>query len=120
MRIATCLIAIAVFDAPALAGAQDPATPSPTDERRLTPAQVEAILADAEKKNSKPSAQLAPIDEVDVEPPPPPIHGEFGIGVGTGDYREIYGTGIYPLGNNGAAIFNFDLVDWGKHRGPPW
>jgi len=48
----------------------------------------------------------------------PPVHGEFGIGMGTGGYREIFGTGIIPMGMNGGAAFSFDFVDLGDRRYP--
>ena len=45
----------------------------------------------------------------------------LGFGVGTGGYREIFGTGIYPIGVDGVAALTFDFVDsgqagWGKPR----
>jgi hypothetical protein len=105
----------------ALAAAQAAADPAPAiSERRLTPEQVEAILAEAAAKREAAEKRApADIENIDLEPlPPPQIHGEFGIGMGTGGYREVFGTGIYPMGNDGAAIISLDFIDWGKRRYP--
>ncbi len=103
----------------ALAAAQSAADPAPAgSERRLTPEQVEAVLADAAAKReaSERRAQSTVAIE-DLDPMRvPPVHGEFGIGVGTGGYREIFGTGIYPMGTNGGAAISFDFVDFGDRR----
>ena len=103
----------------ALAAAQagtQPATSS--GEHRLTPEQIEAVLADAAKKREASERQSpAPIDIADLEPlRAPQVHGEFGIGAGTGGYREIFGTSIVPLGTSGGAAFSFDFVDFGNQN----
>jgi hypothetical protein len=105
----------------ALTAAQAAADPAPDgSERRLTPEQIEAVLAEAaarrEASQTRPSAT---VEIEDLEPMrSPPVHGEFGIGVGTGGYREIFGTSIVPMGTNGGAAFSFDFVDWGDRRYP--
>ena len=103
----------------ALAAAQVATDPAPaSSERRLSPEQVEAILAEAAAKREA-SEKRAPadIETLDLEPlPPPQLHGEFGIGMGTGGYREIFGSGIYPLGVDGVAAVTIDFVDWGNRR----
>lgn len=109
-------IMIAVIALAATQAATDPAPAS--SERRLSPEQVEAILAEAAAKREASEKQApADIETIDLEPlPPPQLHGEFGIGMGTGGYREIFGTGIYPLGVDGVAAVTFDFVDWGNRR----
>lgn len=103
----------------ALAAAQTAAEPAPTSgEHRLTPEQVEAVLAEAARKREA-SERRAPsmIDIPDLEPmSPPQVHGEFGIGAGTGGYREIFGSSIVPMGTNGGAAFSFDFVDFGNQN----
>lgn len=120
MRLASCMIAAAAILSPALALAEVPAAPaSPTDERRLTPEQVEAVLAEAAAKRhaaETPAPAAEPvIDDADL-PPIRDIHGELGVSIGTGGYREMFGTAVYPLGDDGVAAISLDLVDWGNRR----
>lgn len=120
MRVICRMAALAALIVPALASAQTPATPaSTTDERRLSAEQVEAVLADAAAKRAA-SAKHAPSDiaiaDGDLPPPPPQVHGKVGFGIGTGGYREAFGTAIYPLGDDGVAAISFDFVDWGGGR----
>ena len=119
MRPIALLIAAASLAWPAMAGAQDPVPASSTsDERRLTPQQVEAILAEAAAKREaaagRPTLE-SPDEEADA-PATPQVHGEVGFGIGTGGYREAYGTAIYPLGKEGVAAISFDMIDWGQRR----
>lgn len=102
----------------ALAAAQSAADAAPlASEHRLSPEQIETVLAEAEaKRKASESRAATAIDVADLEPlPPPQLHGEFGIGMGTGGYREIFGTGVYPLGTDGVAAISFDFVDLGNH-----
>jgi hypothetical protein len=123
MRLAGCMIAVAALIGPSMASAQVAATaPSTTDERRLTPEQIEAVLAEAAAKN-KAAEKHAPVEEeASIEDSDlrlaPQLHGEVGVSVGTGGYREIFGTGIYPLGTDGVAAISLDFVDWGNRRYP--
>ena len=101
----------------AIAAAQGAADPAPlASEHRLTPEQIETVLAEVEAKRKASESRAATTIEIaDLEPlPKPQLHGEFGIGMGTGGYREIFGTGIYPMGTGGVAAFSFDLVDFGN------
>jgi len=84
----------------------------------LTPEQVETVLAEAAKKREASEKRASTTVEIDdLEPMrAPPVHGEFGIGIGTGGYREIFGTSIVPIGTNGGAAFSFDFVDFGDRR----
>ena len=101
----------------ALATAQNAADPAPGNgEHRLTPEQIEAVLAEAaaRREAADERAQLT-IEIPGLDPlPPPQLHGEFGIGMGTGGYREVFGTGIYPMGQDGVAAVTFDFVDFGN------
>lgn len=120
MRLASCMIAAAAILSPALAFAEVPAAPaSPTDERRLTPEQVEAVLAEAAAKRhaaETPAPASEPIiDDADL-PPIRDVHGEVGVSIGSGGYREMFGTAVYPLGDDGVAAISLDLVDWGNRR----
>ncbi|HXG80911.1 MAG TPA: hypothetical protein VNJ05_03835 [Sphingomicrobium sp.] len=116
MRPIATLVAAASLALPAAAAAQGPASASPSDERRLSPEQVEKILADAAAKWEQ--AARPSIENVDVDdrPTAPQMHGEFGFAIGTGGYREAYGTAIYPLGDDGFAAISLDLADWGTRR----
>jgi len=57
---------------------------------------------------------LTPQVEVD-EDPAGQIEGELGVAIGTGGYREEFGTAVVPLGKDGTAILSFDHVE--SHRG---
>ena len=103
----------------ALAAAQNAADPAPiSSERRLTPEQVEAVLAEvaakreASEKRAQDTVEVEELDPLRI----PPVQGEFGIGLGTSGYREVFGTGIYPMGTNGGAAISFDFVDFGDRR----
>ncbi|MCL6699158.1 hypothetical protein LZ496_10250 [Sphingomonas sp. NSE70-1] len=101
----------------ALAAAQSAADPAPpASEHRLTPERIETVLAEAAAKRQASEQRAATTMEIaDLEPlPPPQLHGEFGISAGTGGYREIFGTGVYPMGTDGVAAFSFDFVDFGN------
>lgn len=113
MRAAPGLIVIAasLMPAPTLAQAVEPA---PSSEHRLSPEQIEAVLAEAAKKREAADGQLQP-DALDSAPKRQ-VHGEVGFGIGTGGYREAFGTGIYPLGDDGVAAVSLDFVDWGRRR----
>lgn len=115
MKAAPRLIVIAalLMPAPAMAQAAEPA-PAPLSEHRLSPEQIEAVLAEAAKKREAADGQLAP-DALESAPKRQ-VHGEVGFAVGTGGYREVFGTGIYPLGDDGVAAISLDFVDWGRRR----
>ena len=101
----------------ALAAAQTAPDPAQNStEHRLTPEQIETVLAEAAaKREASESPPSTMIEVTDLEPlRAPQIHGEFGIGMGTGGHREIFGTGIYPIGTDGAAAVSFDFVDLGN------
>ena len=65
------------------------------DTRRLSPAEVEKILEEAARKRvaaDKPPARV--------------IEGEVGVSVGTGGYREVFGTAVVPISKDGTAIIS--------------
>ena len=109
---AMALAAASLVSAPALSQNGQPASPS-SSERRLTPEQIEAVLAEAAKKRE--SAQMS-MDANPLPAPPPQIQGEVGVAVGSDGYREVFGTGVYPLGDDGAAAVSFDFMNFGKRR----
>ena len=121
------VVAMIALSAPAFA--QDVPVPAPNpSEHRLSPEQVEQVLAEAAARRSVSesggSAQAVQADDGDLDLVPP-IYGEVGFAVGTGGYRSAYGSATYPLGQNGSAsiLLNFDTWnheqpwDWGNR--PP-
>ena len=101
MRFALYLVALALIAAPGIA-ADRVAT---TDVRRLSPVEVEAILDAAAAKR-----------EAGIVPETRRVEGEVGVAIGTGGYREVFGTAVVPLGKDGAAIVSFDTVDSNRGR----
>ena len=105
-----CLFAI-VAAAPTIAA--DAPRAAIGDEHRLSEAEVQRILDTAALRRQ---ALPVPVTQPDVaDPPPRPIEGELGVGIGTGGYREAFGTAVVPLGQDGVAILSFDRVE--SHRG---
>jgi len=79
----------------ALAALLLPAPVPDGDVRRLSPAEVERILEEAARKRvaaDKPQAR--------------PIEGEVGVSIGSGGYREVFGTAVVPVGNDATAIIS--------------
>jgi hypothetical protein len=75
------------------------AQPAPAaSERRLSPDEVERVLAEAAARRE--AAEAGQLDAV------PPVYGEVGIGIGTGGYRSAYGSVGVPL-DDGFASFSF-------------
>ena len=108
MRLALTLVAVSLV--PAEVTAQPPAA----SEHRLSPEQIEAVLAEAARKREAAGARLDP--EAAEQTLRPPVQGEVGFSIGTGGHREVFGTGIYPMGNDGVAVISLDFVDLGKRR----
>jgi len=111
MKAALSVIAALLMPAPVLAQAGEPA-PAPPAERRLSPEQIEAVLAEAAKKREAARVQLDPAAA--DQAPRRQVHGEVGVAIGTGGYREAFGTAIYPLGDEGVAAISLDFVDFGR------
>ena len=119
MRSIAACVAAAILICATGAAAQETATPSvapSSDERRLSAEQVEEVLAEAAAKRGAGARPTLEEFDADDAPAVPQVHGEVGFGIGTGGYREAYGTAIYPLGNDGFAAISLDVVDWGKSR----
>ena len=96
MRHRLLIFMIAVLPAPALAA----------DERRLSAAEVEQIL-DAAAQKREASAAKAPAR---------PIDGEVGVSIGSGGTREMFGTAIVPVGEQGVAIISIDSAESDRQR----
>ena len=115
MRMAqTAVILLAASILPsAAAAAGEPAAVSPaaTDnspfrsEYRLSAQEIERLLEAAAKKPESAGQELPDTA--------PRVHGEVGFAIGTGGSHSAYGTGVYPLGNDGAAIISFDVSRFG-------
>ena len=117
MRSLPMLIAAGFLTWPTAASAQEQAQPASASasERRLTPEQIEAILSEAAAKRETAAPALDEVEEPEA-PRAPQVHGEVGFAIGTGGYREVYGTAIYPLGGDSVAAISFDFVDGGRRR----
>ena len=98
MRLRLLTAMIVLLPAPALAA----------DERRLSAAEVQQILNQAALKRE------APVTKTPA--PARPIEGEVGVSIGSGGYREIFGTAIVPVGAEGVAIVSFDSALSNRHR----
>lgn len=72
-------------------------------ERRLSPGEVEKILEAAAVKNA---AAAKPAEALSQSPRP--IEGEVGVSIGSGGYRDVFGTAIVPVGAEGMAIISID------------
>jgi hypothetical protein len=45
------------------------------------------------------------------------VHGSMGVSVGTGGYRSVYATGLFPVGENTTVGVAVSKTDFGKHGG---
>ena len=120
------LAALAFVAAPSLAVAQNvpgvaPVTPqaanetsqpSTASERRLTPEQVDAILAKTGKRPAdavvgESGAGEGPATGItEASPCPTKPHGEMGVEMGSGGYSGTYGAAVVPLGCNAAVAIS--------------
>ena len=116
------LLSAALLSAALLLPVAAQAQTATSGEVRLTPEQVEQVLADAAAKRQAGDVPLEwrketlPADAADATPARP-VHGEMGFSVGTGGYRSAFGTAIVPLGNEGVASFSFET---GRGRTYPY
>jgi hypothetical protein len=71
----------------------------PAPVQRLSEAQIAQVLDEAAAKR----------ETVEAAAPPPKadIHGEVGVAIGTGGYREIFGDAFIPFGDDGGATLSF-------------
>lgn len=103
MRLRLLIAMSVLFPAPALAA----------DERRLSAVEVEQILDKAAQKREATTIART----VEKAPAPArPIEGEVGVSVGSGGYREMFGTAIVPVGAEGVAIISIDSAESNRHR----
>jgi hypothetical protein len=115
------LAALAFVAAPSLAAAQNvpgvaPVTPqaanetsqpSNASERRLTPDQVDAILAKTGKRPADAAVGEGPATGItEARPCPTKPHGEMGVEMGSGGYSGTYGAAVVPLGCNAAVAIS--------------
>lgn len=87
----------------------------PSTDATTTAAQIERWIA------------TSPVDdqEADESLPggakePRKIHGEVGVGVGTGGYRSGYVITHIPIGETGSATIAFGQTDYGKRMVPAY
>ena len=116
---ATPFIAILALAAPAVGqqGAEPAANPS--DERRLSPQQVEQVLAEAAARRAA-SENKATMPEGDELGLVPPIYGEIGFGIGTGGYRSAYGSANYQMGEDAFARISLGYDRWHDDQQNVW
>ena len=67
-------------------------------ERRLTPQQIDKVLADTAKRNKEIHVGRGTL--ADERPCPTKPHGEMGVEMGTGGYGAMYGSAVIPVGCN--------------------
>lgn len=76
------------------------------DEHRLSEAEVQKVLNAAALKRE---ALPAPAPQIETaKPPARPIEGEVGVSIGSGGFREVFGTAVVPVGADGVAIVTID------------
>lgn len=86
------------------------AAATPPVEHRLTPDAAAAAVADGAERNraadalalSRGDPGLALPGETDRK-----IHGEVGVGIGTGGARDAYGIATAPIGDSATATFGY-------------
>ena len=88
------------------------APPAATD----TAAQVDSFIHKAPPVNLDDGAPggVTPQDE------PRKIHGEVGVGVGTGGYRSGYVSAVIPVGKTGTVAVAVSETKFGRRGGPGW
>ena len=111
MRFGNIIVAALFGAVPSAVTAAEPAS-SPSSERRLSPEQIEAVLAEAAKKRQ--AAEGHAVANSIERSASRKAHGEVGVSVGTGGYREVSGSAIAPMGENGAATIAVDFIDLGR------
>lgn len=105
---------------PGAALASDPAPQAAMpSEHRLTPEQIEAVLADAARKRDGAGEPAAP-GNPDGEKRSMPIQGEFGFSIGTDGYRAAHGTAIIGLPGSGSAIISMGTERLPDYPGYYW
>lgn len=102
--------------------AQAPATPAATPPVKTltTQEQIAAFIAanpspqiDEDHRGLLPPALSEDRDENGKRK----VHGSMGVSVGTGGYRSVYATGLFPVGENTTVGIAVSKTDFGKHGG---
>jgi hypothetical protein len=114
-KTAAAMTALLLGAAPALALAQDGpiASARPVDTTN-TDAQIRAYLDAA-------AAEPTPGDEAPPTAAPAPDkqpHGEFGVGIGSGGYRQAYAATVVPVGDIGTAAIAVSDTRFNGRFGP--
>jgi hypothetical protein len=121
MRRALPALLILAFAAPAWADgtiATASGRPAPASAS-LPPPLDEAAPADDSGPAPPRMGPCGPVRATADGKPDQSIHGEVGLGVGTGGYREMDFAACKPIGNDGGAIaVNIEQSqgDWGRRR----
>ena len=116
MNFGFAIPALSVLALAAPAVAEESPVPAPiASEHRLTPDEVEQVLAEvAAKRASAEKGTAAPAVETDAEALEPlhPIYGDVGFSIGTGGYRSAFGSALYPIGQDGFAAISLNFDNW--------
>ena len=104
MRKARALIITIALSTSTLAMAIEPKPTAAPSEHRLSPEQIEQVLADAARKRE--GSERGAVPSATSESPPMAVHGEVGVSIGTGGQRSAFGTAYVGLPGDGAAILS--------------
>ena len=91
------------------------ATASASEPIRLTPAEIAAAQAEGEHRNRAAEALALTDDDFGAPRRDRKIHGEVGVGFGSGGSNSQYGTVVAPLGDTGTAAFSYERTDYGRN-----
>ncbi len=106
-RLALALTsAAAIMGSPAIAADLDGPQSGGGIVHRLSPEEIAQIGKDAEKRHA--SEAPLPSDGTAASPATRMVHGEMGFSIGTGGYRSVFGSAIYPLGDQGFVALGFE------------
>ncbi len=98
------------------AAAQATPAAAPTAIKPLTTQeQIAAFLAETPVRYDEGQRGLLPADR--DEDGKRKVHGSMGVSVGTGGYRSVYASGLFPVGENTTVGLAVSKTDFGKHGG---
>ena len=86
----------------ALLAASSAAAQTTPEVYRLSPAEAERAKAEAAAAPRPLFDDSLPLMSRDNK-----IHGEVGVGIGTGGYSSVFGTAVVPLGDDATAVLSF-------------
>jgi hypothetical protein len=93
-----------------------PAAVPATARPLTTQEQIAAFLAEAPAaRYDDGSRGLLPADR--DEDGKRKVHGSMGVSVGTGGYRSVYASGLFPVGESTTVGVAVSKTDFGKHGG---